>query len=82
MQIAIVLYHGMTALDAVGPYEIFRFIPDAELRFVSNIPQPIVTDSGVLVLGEHIHITRHLALTLCWFLAQPLIQQQQWRMEY
>ena len=51
MQIAIVLYHGMTALDAVGPYEDFRFIPDAELRFVSNIPQPIVTDSGVLVLG-------------------------------
>ena len=51
MQIAIVLYPGMTALDAVGPYEVLRFIPDAEIRFVSNKPQPIITDSGVLVLG-------------------------------
>jgi transcriptional regulator GlxA family with amidase domain len=51
MQIAIVLYQGMTALDAVGPYEVFRFLPDAEIRFVSNIPQPVITDSGVLVMG-------------------------------
>ncbi len=52
MQIAIILYPGMTALDAVGPYEVFRFIPDAEIRFVSNTPQPIITDSGVLVMGS------------------------------
>lgn len=51
MQIAIVLYKGMTALDAIGPYEVFRFIPDVEIRFVSNKPQPIITDSGILVLG-------------------------------
>lgn len=51
MQIAIVLYRGMTALDAIGPYEVFRFIPDVEIRFVSSVPQPIVTDSGVLVIG-------------------------------
>ena len=51
MQIAIVLYQGMTALDAIGPYEVLRFIPNAEIRFISNKPQPIVTDSGVLVLG-------------------------------
>ena len=51
MQIAIVLYDGMTALDAVGPYEVFRFLPDVELRFVSDSPRPIMTDSGVLVLG-------------------------------
>jgi len=51
MQIAIVLYRGVTALDAIGPYEIFRFLPDVEIRFVSSSPQPIVTDSGVLVLG-------------------------------
>lgn len=51
MQIAIVLYQGITALDAVGPYEVLRFIPDAEIRFVSGVPQPITTDSGVLVMG-------------------------------
>jgi transcriptional regulator GlxA family with amidase domain len=51
MQIAIVLYPGMTALDAIGPYEILRFLPDAEVRLVGETPGPIVTDSGVLVLG-------------------------------
>ncbi len=51
MQIAIVLYPGLTALDALGPYEILRNIPDSEIRFVSHTPGPIVTDSGVLVLG-------------------------------
>ncbi|GLQ48563.1 DJ-1/PfpI family protein [Dyella flava] len=51
MQIAIVLYPGLTTLDAIGPYEVLRNIPDCELRFVSHKPGPIVTDSGVLVLG-------------------------------
>jgi transcriptional regulator GlxA family with amidase domain len=51
MQIAIVLYPGLTTLDAIGPYEVLRNMPDCELRFVSDKPGPIVTDSGVLVLG-------------------------------
>lgn len=36
MQIAIVLYPGVTALDAIGPYEVLRLLPDAEVRFVSQ----------------------------------------------
>jgi len=51
VQIAIVLYPGLTALDAIGPYEVLRLIPDCELRFVSHEPGPIITDSGILVLG-------------------------------
>lgn len=51
MQVAILLYPGMTTLDAVGPYEVLRFMPDCEMRFVSAKPGPVVTDSGVLVLG-------------------------------
>ena len=51
MQIAIVLYPGFTTLDAVGPYEVLHFTTDAEVRFVSDEPGPIVADSGVLVLG-------------------------------
>ncbi len=50
-QLAIVLYPGMTALDAIGPYEVLRTIPGCDLRFVSNQVGPIVTDSGVLILG-------------------------------
>jgi transcriptional regulator GlxA family with amidase domain len=51
MQIAIVLYPGLTALDAVGPYEVLRLLPEAEVRFLAAAPGPVVTDSGVLFLG-------------------------------
>jgi transcriptional regulator GlxA family with amidase domain len=51
MQVAIVLYPGLTVLDAVGPYEVLRLLPDAEIRFVGAKPDPVVSDSGVLVLG-------------------------------
>jgi transcriptional regulator GlxA family with amidase domain len=51
MQIAIVIYPGMTALDIVGPYEVLRFIPGAELRFVWAEQGPVTADSGVFVLA-------------------------------
>jgi putative intracellular protease/amidase len=51
MQIAIVLYPGVTALDAIGPYEFLRSLPGAEVRFVGPEPGPVVADSGVLFLG-------------------------------
>ncbi|MEU2252686.1 DJ-1/PfpI family protein [Nocardia xishanensis] len=51
MQIAVVLYPGMTALDAIGPYEVLRFAPGAEIRFVGHEVGPVVTDSGALALG-------------------------------
>jgi putative intracellular protease/amidase len=51
MQIAIVTYPGFTALDFIGPYEVLRWLPDAEVRFVWHEPGPITADSGVLVVG-------------------------------
>ncbi|MFC9897875.1 DJ-1/PfpI family protein [Nocardia sp. NPDC127579] len=51
MQIAVVAYPGMTALDAIGPFEVLRGLPDAEFRFVWHEPGPITTDSGVLILA-------------------------------
>ncbi|AEF40737.1 DJ-1/PfpI family protein [Hoyosella subflava] len=51
MQIAIVVYPGMTALDIVGPYEVLRCIPGAELRFVWTEPGPVIADSGVFVMA-------------------------------
>lgn len=50
-QIAIVLYPGFTALDFIGPYEVLRNLPGAEVRFVWHEPGPIAADSGVLVVG-------------------------------
>jgi transcriptional regulator GlxA family with amidase domain len=51
MQIAIVTYPGFTALDFIGPYEVLRWLPDTQIRFVWHEPGPITADSGVLVIG-------------------------------
>jgi putative intracellular protease/amidase len=51
MQIAIVLYPGFTALDFIGPYEVLRNLPDAEVRFVWHQPGPVTADSGALIVG-------------------------------
>ncbi len=36
MKIAILLYEGMTALDAIGPYDVLRQLPGAEVVFVGD----------------------------------------------
>ncbi|MER5450493.1 DJ-1/PfpI family protein [Streptomyces sp. NPDC002766] len=50
MQIAIVLYDGFTALDAVGPYETLGRLPDSETVFVAERTGPVRTDSAALAL--------------------------------
>ncbi|MET9117081.1 DJ-1/PfpI family protein [Streptomyces longwoodensis] len=50
MQIAIVLYDGFTALDAVGPYETLGRLPGAETVFVAEETGPVRTDTGALAL--------------------------------
>ncbi|OSC38924.1 DJ-1/PfpI family protein [Mycobacterium decipiens] len=50
-QVAFVTYPGVTALDMIGPYEVLRNLPGAELRFVWHETGPITADSGVLVIG-------------------------------
>lgn len=50
MQVAILLYEGMTALDAIGPYEILRLLPGSTVQFVAEKPGPVRTDSGFLTL--------------------------------
>jgi putative intracellular protease/amidase len=36
MNIAILIYDGFTALDAIGPYEVLSCLPDARVQFVST----------------------------------------------
>ncbi|SOX54264.1 DJ-1/PfpI family protein [Mycobacterium ahvazicum] len=50
-QIAFVAYPGFTALDMIGPYEVLRNLPGAQVRFVWHESGPITADSGVLVIG-------------------------------
>jgi len=50
-QIAIFLYPGAAALDAIGPWEVLSKIPNTEVRFVGKEAGPLMTEGGVLSLG-------------------------------
>jgi len=51
MQIAILLYEGFTALDAVGPYDVLNRLPGATVRFVAEQIGPKRSDMGSLALN-------------------------------
>ncbi len=44
MQVAIVLYPNFTALDVMGPYEVFARLPDTEVVFVAENPGLVTND--------------------------------------
>lgn len=50
MQIAIPIFPQITALDAVGPYEVLQRLPESELMFVGHERGPVRTDNGFLGL--------------------------------
>ena len=50
MRIAVVLFEGVTALDAVGPYEVLQRLPGAEVSFVGHRNGEVRTDNGFLGL--------------------------------
>jgi transcriptional regulator GlxA family with amidase domain len=51
MQIAIPLFERLTALDAIGPYEVLSRLPGAEVLFVAAEPGSKRTDTGALALS-------------------------------
>src|SRR4051794_3913152 len=50
MKIAILLYDKLTALDAIGPYEVLSRIPGAEVAFVGKQQGEVRTDTAALGL--------------------------------
>jgi putative intracellular protease/amidase len=51
MIIAIPIFEEVTALDAVGPYEVLQRLPDAEVVFIGHEVGSIRTDNGFLGLN-------------------------------
>ena len=52
MQIAFLVYEGMTTLDLIGPYEVLNLVPDADIRFVAKQTGELRVDSkafGIVV---------------------------------
>jgi transcriptional regulator GlxA family with amidase domain len=50
MDIAILLYDKVVALDAIGPYEVLDNLPGAAVTFVATEPGPKRTERGSLAL--------------------------------
>jgi transcriptional regulator GlxA family with amidase domain len=50
MEIAILLFERLTALDAIGPYEVLARIPNAAVKFAAKETGPKRTDTGSLAL--------------------------------
>ncbi|MEX2289511.1 MAG: DJ-1/PfpI family protein [Mycobacteriales bacterium] len=47
MKVAIVLFDGITALDAIGPYEVLCRLPDTSVVFAASVPGLKRTDQGL-----------------------------------
>jgi transcriptional regulator GlxA family with amidase domain len=50
MDVAIPIFDRLTALDAVGPYDVLSRLPDATVTFVAEEPGPKRTENGMLAL--------------------------------
>lgn len=50
MDIAIPIFDGITALDAVGPYEVLSRLPDTQVHFIAAEPGPKRTENAMLAL--------------------------------
>ncbi len=50
LRIAVPLYDGFTALDAVGPYEVLSRLPGAQVVWLAHDPGLVRTDNGMLTI--------------------------------
>jgi transcriptional regulator GlxA family with amidase domain len=57
MIVAILLYDGMTMLDAIGPYEVLASLPGVKIRFVNETGGITRPDTGALGLQASGSIT-------------------------
>jgi len=50
--IGLVLYPGMTALDIVGPQQVFSALPDVQIHRLWKTLEPIRTDDGMAIVPD------------------------------
>jgi putative intracellular protease/amidase len=50
MEIVIYIYNGITALDAIGPYEVLSRMPNANVKFVGETKGPCQSLSACMKL--------------------------------
>ena len=52
MQIAILLFDGVVALDAVGPYDVLKLVPGADVRLVAAEAGEVATDGPLKLVAQ------------------------------
>lgn len=52
MQVAIVTYEKMTALDAIGPHQVLALMPRTQVKWVGGKAGPVLTDSGLYLVAD------------------------------
>ncbi len=57
LSIAIPIFDGITALDAVGPYEVLSRLPDAHIMFIASTTGPKRTENRMLALAADATLT-------------------------
>ena len=60
------LYPGVTALDAVGPWEVLSRMPDTEIRFVGKEIGPVVTEGDACSSVSRTRWPKLQTRTSCW----------------
>lgn len=53
MQIAILLYDRLVALDAIGPYDVLKLVPGADVRLVAAEAGAVATDGPLRLVADH-----------------------------
>ena len=63
MEIALLLYDGLAPLDAIGPYEVMRNVPDWTVRTVAKQQGEVRDERGTLglVADREAHLAHRLA---------------------
>jgi cyclohexyl-isocyanide hydratase len=48
-QIAMLIYPGMTALDLIGPQQVFGYLPGVNVELVGKTKDPVKSDTGITI---------------------------------
>jgi putative intracellular protease/amidase len=52
IEIAVLIYDGLTSLDAVGPMQVLSALPGARVKWVAAGPGPKRSDAGVALVAD------------------------------
>jgi putative intracellular protease/amidase len=83
MNIAILLYDDMTALDVIGPYEVLSRLPEANVKFVAEQKGIVRTDMKSLGLSadysiDEIESADIFLVAASWTARKRLRTSQRW----